>query len=220
LEKVGSKFQKPKIFNIINIFSVICLIASVVFFAAATKGAKDVGSDSEPVAIAKHKSETNKNSPKELITLKSQLEAANVKIKKYELSNQVSQVSTLYAQKKYIEAADRLMSLKVDDLTSDLKTKYDSMKDKVLLRAASQMTSEGNTLYKNKNFAEAIKKLEKVFALGDKWDFADKALYILGKSYVEVNDQQKATITYEKLIKEYPKSAYIRWAKDRLKDIQ
>lgn len=220
LEKIGSKLMELKFSVILTIFSVICLIASVIFFMVATKTTKDAGEDSEPVAMAQQKSAADKNSSKELITLKKQLDTANIKLKQYELSNQVSQVSTLYAQKKYVEAADKFMALKVDDLTSDLKTKYDSMKDKVLLSAASQMTSEGNTLYKNENYAEAIKKLEKVFVLGNNWDFADKALYVLGKCYVEVNDLQKAASTYQKLINDYPKSRYVQFAKSRLADIQ
>lgn len=220
LKKIGSVFSKPNVAAVLNVFSVICLIVSIILFVVASRGPKQVDASSEPTTATQQKVKSDNNTTNEVKTLKEQLEAANLKINQYELSNQLSQVSTLYNQKNYVDAADKLMALKADKLTSDLKKEYDSMKDKVLSSAASQLTSEGNKLYKNKKYQEAIKKLEKVFALGDNWDFADKALYILAKSYVEVNDIQKAITTYEKLIQEYPNSAYINYAKSRLKAIQ
>ncbi len=220
LEKIGSQFKKPQTAVILNIFSVICLIVAVILFLATARETRDVDA-AEPTAIEQQQQVmAENNSFAELDKLKEQLEAANTKLKQYELSTQVSQISALYTQKKYVEASDKLMSIKVDELSEDLKTKYNSIRDKVLLGAANQLVTDGNTLYNNKKYADAIKKLEKLFTLGNNWNFADKALYILGKSYVEVNEIQKAAVTYEKLIKEYPKSAYIRWAKGRLKAIQ
>ena len=220
LEKIGSQFKKPQTAVILNIFSVICLIVAVILFLATARETRDVDA-AEPTAIEQQQQVmAENNSFAELDKLKEQLEAANTKLKQYELSTQVSQISALYTQKKYVEASDKLMSIKVDELSEDLKTKYNSIRDKVLLGAANQLVTDGNTLYNNKKYADAIKKLEKLFTLGNNWNFADKALYILGKSYVEVNEIQKAAVTYEKLIKEYPKSAYIQWAKSRLAQIQ
>ncbi len=220
LEKISSQFKKPHTVVILSAFSVICLIAAIILFLATARETRDVDAAEQTATEQQQQVMAENNSFAELDKLKEQLEAANTKLKQYELSTQVSQISALYNQKKYIEAADKLMSLKVDELSADLKAKYNSVKDKVLLGAANQLVTDGNTLYKNKKYAEAVKKLEKLFALGDNWNFADKALYILGKSYVEVNEIQKAKVTYEKLINEYPKSAYIKYAKDRLKAIQ
>lgn len=217
-DKIGSKFVKPRTSVIINAISVICLIIAIILFVGASKGAKNTD-NAEPTDI-KQATNSVDNSSAELNDLKTQLQEANTKLKQYELSSQVSQVSNLYAQKKYIEAADKLMSIKVDELSADLKENYNSTKDKVLLSAANQLLTEGNTMYKSGNYPEAVKKLEKLFTLGDKWDFADKALYILGKSYVEINDKPKATTTYEKLINEHPNSSYVKYAKGRLKAIQ
>ncbi|PYG88809.1 tetratricopeptide repeat protein [Ruminiclostridium sufflavum DSM 19573] len=219
LEKIKSGFTKPYIVMIINVVSIICLIAAIILFAASRRDAGKVDTGSEPAVSAQNQSEAGKTSA-ELEKIKDQLAAANGKLKQYELSEQVSNVSALYAQKKYIEAADKLLALKADEFTGDLKTQYDSIRKKVLLNAASQLTADGNTLYKSKKYPEAVKKLEKVFTLGDNWEFADKALYILGKSYVEVNDLQKAAAAYQKLIDGYPESSYVKYAKSRLSEIQ
>lgn len=220
LEKIGSQLKKPHTAVILSAFSVICLIAAIILFVATARETRDVDAAEQTATEQQQQVMAKNNSFAELDKLKEQLDAANTKLKQYEQSTEVSKISALYNQKKYIEAADKLMSLNVDELSTELKAKYNSIKDKVLLGAANQLVTDGNTLFKNKKYAEAVNKLEKLFALGDKWDFADKALYILGKSYVEVNEIQKATVTYEKLIKEYPKSAYIKYAKDRLKAIQ
>ncbi|QNU68243.1 tetratricopeptide repeat protein [Ruminiclostridium herbifermentans] len=220
LEKIGSQLKKPFTAVIFSVFSLICLIAAIILFIGTAKETRDVDAAEQNAAGQQQQVMAENNSVAELDRLKEQLEAANTKLRRYEISTQISQISALYNQKKYIEAADNLMSLNVDEFSEDLKEKYSSIKDKVLLGAANQLVTDGNTLYKNKKYAEAVKKLEKLFVLGDNWDFADKALYILGKSYVEVNDLQKAAVTYEKLIKEYPNSSYIKYAKERLKAIQ
>ena len=220
LEKIGSQFKKPHTAVILSVFSVICLIAAIVLFFATARETRDVDVAEQTATEQQQQVMAENNSFAELDKLKEQLETANTKLKQYELSTQISQISALYNQKNYIEAADKLMSLKGEELSEDLKEKYNSIKDKVLLGAANQLVTDGNSLYKNKKYSEAVNKLEKLFTLGDNWDFADKALYILGKSYVEVNELQKATVVYEKLIKGYPKSAYLKYAKDRLKAIQ
>lgn len=218
-KKIGTQLKKPSAAIIFNIFSVICLIAALIFFVSATRGTEKVDTITEPAANTQS-TEAYDKAVDENKALKNQLEAANVKLKQIQLAADISQVSALYGQKKYVEAADKLMSLPVKEFSADLKTKYDSIKGNVLLKAANQLAVEGNTLYNSKKYPDAIKKLEKVFTLGDKWTFGDKALYILGKSYVDVDEKQKGAQTYQKLIDEYPNSSYLKYAKSRLQAIQ
>ncbi len=217
LKKLGTLLKKTSSVVIFNIFSVICLVVAIVFFFVATRDKiEDVDISSGP-AINTQQTKDYDKVVAENKALKGQLETANSQLRELQLSAELSQVSVLYGQNKFIEAADKLMALPVAELSADLKTKYDAIKDNVLLKAANQLTIDGNTLYGNKKYSEAIQKLEKVFVLGNNWTFGDKALYILAKSYVEVNEIQKGTETYQKLIDNYPKSGYIKYAKGRLK---
>jgi tetratricopeptide (TPR) repeat protein len=217
--KIGTQLKKTSVAGIFSVIGAICLIVALVFFFAATKSTKKVDKVSE-TAVNSQLTDAYNTATKENELLKKQLESANVKLKQFQLSADLSQVSTLYGQKKYVEAADKLMSLPVVDFSGDLKTKYDSIKPNVFLRAANQLTIDGNVLYGSKKYAEAVKKLEKVFTLGQKWTFGDKALYILGKSYVEVNEIQKGAAVYQKLIDQYPNSGYLKYAKIRLQAIK
>ncbi len=218
LRKIRTQLKKPSIAVLFNVFSIICLIAAIIFFIKATGDTKEVDKKTG-VATNTQQTKANDSVLAENKSLTKQLEAANVKLKQFQLSTDLSQVSTLYGQNKYVEAADKLMSIPQAELSADLKKKYDSIKVNVLLKAANQLTIDGNQLYSSKKYPEAIKKLEKVFMLGDKWTFGDKALYILGKSYVEINEIQKAIATYQKLIDEYPTSGYLKYTKSRLKAI-
>jgi len=219
IKKIGTQLKKTSVAVIFSLVGVICLIAALVFFFAATKDTKKVDTGSEPAANTQQTIDYN-SVVAENKSLEKQLEAANIKLKQNQLSADLSQVSILYGQNKYVEAADKLMSLPVKELSADLKTKYDSIKGNVFLKAANQLTIDGNALYGRKKYPEAIQKLEKVFILGEKWAFGDKALYILGKSYVEVNEIQKGAAAYQKLIDEYPNSSYLKYANSRLKAIQ
>lgn len=217
-KKFGSLVGQKPVALIFNIVSVICLVAALILFFSSSKGA-DKASAAEPKANTTINDNMNGESD-DVNQLKKQLAEANLKLKQIQMSDQINQASTLYNQKKYVEAADKLSAIPVHDLSADQKKRYDSLKTSVIEKAANQLTTEGNTLYNRRNYAEAIVKLEKVFALGDNWSFGDKALYILGKSYVEIGDKQKGAEAYQKLINQYPKSSYVKFAKPRLTALQ
>lgn len=218
-KKIGVQLKKPSIAVVLNIFSVIFLVTALIFFFMQSKDniKADPGETEADDNIQQTEAYTKLEAENK--SLKSQLENANVKLKQIQLGADLSQVSSLYGQKKYVEAADKLLGLPVNELNADQKKKYDSIKNDVLLKAANQLTNDGNTLYTNKKYLDAIQKLEKVFTFGDNWTFGDKALYILGKSYVEAGENQKGAEAYQKLIDQYPKSAYIKYAKSRLSSI-
>ncbi len=219
LKNLGSQLKKPSVAVAINILSVVCLVAAIVVFMVAYKNTR--GEESGPDKTVN--TELNEKYDKVVAQnekLKKDLEAANLKLKQVQLSTQLSQVSGLYGQYKYIEAADKLLAIPAKDLTAENKKKYDSIKANVMKNAANQLTVEGTSLFNKKKYNEAIQKLEKVFTYGAKWPFGDKALYILGKSYVANNEPQKGAETYTKLIKDYPNSSYVKYARSRLDSLQ
>lgn len=218
LKKIFIQLRKPAVALSIGLIGLICLVVSLMFFFVTMNGTKEVGSNNEPSENTQYSVEYNK-AVAENENLKTQLEEVNNQLKQMQLSSDISQAFELYGQKKYEAAADKLLSISVENLPAELKKRYDSMKGDIYLKAANQLANEGNSLYNNKKYAEAVAKLDKVFELGSKWAFGDKALYILGKSAVETGDNQKAAKAYQKLIDEYPKSSYVKYAKGRLNEI-
>ncbi len=216
---LGDQFKKPGFAVAFNLFGVICLAAALVFFILTMKDSKDIPLDNEPSANTTVNDSLDKTL-QENKELKTQLDAANMELRQYKLSGEISQVSSLYSQGKYLEASDKLNAIPVNELNAEQKAKYDTLTKNVNLKAASALTTMGNSLFINKKYSEAIEKLEKVFELGDNWTFGDKALYTLGKSYVEQGDKQKGADTFQKLITQYPKSQYVKYAKSRLNALQ
>ena len=218
-KKLGEQIRKPYFAIAFNLFGVLCLAAALIFFVMTVKDSKKENIEDEPSTNAVVNDDLNKTLA-ENNELQKQLEAARVELKQYKLSAELSQVSALYSQGNYVSAADKLDTIPVEELSAEQKKKYDSIKSNAYSKAASSLTTQGNTLYNNKKYAEAIEKLEKVIKLGENWDFSDKALYILGKSYVAQGDKQKGAAAYQKLISQYPNSRYVASAKSRLKTIQ
>ncbi len=216
---LGDQFRKPGFALAFNLFGVICLAAALVFFILTMKDTKDIPLDNEPSANTTVNDSLDKTL-QENKELKTQLDAANMELRQYKLSSEISQVSSLYSQGKYLEASDKLKAIPVNELNAEQKAKYDTLTKNVNLKAASALATMGNSLFNSKKYSEAIEKLEKVFELGDNWTFGDKALYTLGKSYVEQGDKQKGADTFQKLITQYPKSQYVKYAKSRLKALQ
>lgn len=218
-KKLGDLFKRPRIALAFNLFGIICLAAALIFFLHSMKKLEKEKTDNEPIVNAVV-SENLDKTLEENKKLQEQLDAANLELKSYKLTDQINEISTLYNQGKNSEAVEKLGSIPVAELSDGQKKKYDAIKKDVYQKEALSLYNQGNTLYNSKKYAEAVEKLEKVFMLGDKWTFGDKALYALAKSYVETGDNQKGAEAYQKLIELYPKSSYVKYAKSRLSAIQ
>jgi outer membrane protein assembly factor BamD len=70
-----------------------------------------------------------------------------------------------------------------------------------------------NFYYKQGRFEAAASRFEELLQKFPKDPGEDKALYFLGKSYLELEQWQKAEIAFTKVVAEYPKSAYHKEAR-------
>jgi outer membrane protein assembly factor BamD len=71
----------------------------------------------------------------------------------------------------------------------------------------------GDFYYHQGKFEPAAKRFEELLEKYPKWLDQDKTLFLLGKSYIELNQGGKARETFTRLITEYPKSAPAKEAK-------
>lgn len=60
--------------------------------------------------------------------------------------------------------------------------------------------------FDNKDYSVAIKAAKRTVSVWPLSDYAPKAQYLLGRSYQEKNDDEKAFNSYQKLIEKYPKA--------------
>ena len=70
----------------------------------------------------------------------------------------------------------------------------------------------GNFYYKKGRFRAAASRFEGLLGKFPKMSEEDKTLFLLGKSYLELDQGEKARKTFAKIIAEYPKSSYYKEA--------
>jgi outer membrane protein assembly factor BamD len=74
----------------------------------------------------------------------------------------------------------------------------------------------GNFYYKHGGFEAAASRLEGLLEKFPKVPEEDKTLYLLGKSYIELEQWKKAEGAFRKVVTEYPKSSHTEDAKEML----
>jgi len=74
----------------------------------------------------------------------------------------------------------------------------------------------GNFYYKRGKYQAAVFRLEGLLEKFPKKTEEDKTLYILGKSYLELDQWEKARDVFARIVAEYPKSSHFREAKSIL----
>jgi lipopolysaccharide export system protein LptA len=80
-------------------------------------------------------------------------------------------------------------------------------------RLAGQEFYIGNFYYKQGRFQAAASRFEALLEKFPKDPDEDKTLYLLGKSYLELERWEKAEVAFMKIITEYPKSSHYEEAK-------
>src|SRR4030043_1183980 len=74
----------------------------------------------------------------------------------------------------------------------------------------------GNFYYKHGRFDAAASRFEGLLEKFPKVPEEDKTLYLLGKSYIELDQWKKAELAFYKIVTEYPKSPHSEEAKEIL----
>ncbi len=74
----------------------------------------------------------------------------------------------------------------------------------------------GNYYYKGGKFKAASVRFQGLIEKYPKMPEEDKILFLLGKSYLELDQEEKAKESFNKLVNEYPKSSYNKEAKELL----
>ena len=74
----------------------------------------------------------------------------------------------------------------------------------------------GNFYYKEGRFEAAVPRFEGLLEKFPKTPEEDKTLYLLGKSYIELDQWKKAEAAFTRMVTEYPKSSYTKEAREML----
>jgi outer membrane protein assembly factor BamD len=77
----------------------------------------------------------------------------------------------------------------------------------------------GRFYYKNSAYPAAISRFKKVLAQGEQGALAEKALYYIGLAHYHAVDKKDAIETFQKLLKEHPRSSYSRESEEMLSSL-
>lgn len=137
----------------------------------------------------------------------------------YKATLKLYEIDNLARDKKYEEAADRLLLLKTVDYKEPEKKQFDALYESVMPQAAKSVYDEGYKLYNSRQYQESLKKLEKVQIYDPQYKRMDAVLYYTGRCCQLLQDSRSAVAMFQKLIDSYPNSTYARNAKVRINEL-
>lgn len=151
--------------------------------------------------------------------LQDDLQAAKSDVDYYKNSLKLYEIERLAAAKNYETAADKLVLIKTIDFKGVEKEKFNALYGDVMPKAAWYVFNEGYRLMNARKYQDALPKLNKVQIYGDNWAYMDLTLYYIGNCYKEMNDSRNAIAAFQKIKDNYPKSQYIQWADNKIKEL-
>lgn len=125
-----------------------------------------------------------------------------------------------YQKNKKADAADKLVKINADRLTSDVanlamnkikKATYATRQRSILKRDVMPIMAPGS--YSKRDYDKSIKLLEKSLSFDEN---NTDAIYFLGRCYQQKSDVEKAKSYYNKIVDNYPDSKRVSEAKRRL----
>jgi len=160
----------------------------------------------------------NKNNilNQELDKLRKELENAQKDAEYYKSSVKLVEAEEFLKNNMYEEAADILVSVKNIEFTSEEKAKYDELVSKTMQVAADRVYSQAYNFFQSGNYQQALEKYKKIPEYMENYSKMDIVLYYIGKSYLELKDNENARIAFQEVIERFPNSEYARYSENRL----
>ncbi len=140
----------------------------------------------------------------------------NLELEKNEKIQQVQQVSILYNNGDKEEAASILKSINEAELPSEVKSIYDSQKQKILPELATTYHYEGINKFYAGDYEGAKVDFEKSLDYSSTETFSVIGLYHLGRCAEILGDNAYAKQCYERVVNEYNDPTYLWWANSRI----
>lgn len=127
---------------------------------------------------------------------------------KYNILTMLDDADKSFKDGNYEKAASTLISMKSMNFDDETKTKFDKLWQQLTPNVLWTIYNEGNNLYKQKKYDEALPKLKMASEIDPDLYLMPWITYQIGTCYKETNDNANA-ITYFKQVKDkYPKSEY------------
>lgn len=105
---------------------------------------------------------------------------------------------------QWVESANKLYTVDKSSLQEDLKVQYDALVQNVYPKAADQLYRQGYNEYQKRAYPEAQQLLEKSYLYAKTEYFSDNALFILGRTYEDQGNMEKAQQYYKSVIENHP----------------
>lgn len=222
------KFQedKPNIWAFVNLILGAVVGIAFAYFLIVPTVKKSVAADykaqiQEKSDFASSKDTTINSLNKEIEDLNGKLGDKDKAIKELQDSmidekvyDDLFEAITLYQQGKKADAADKLMNVNVDNLTSvKAKEYYNSIKDATFENASREFYYQAKKKYDHVNYEEAITLFEKAIKLNEKYT---DAYYFMARAYEKSGDAENAKKFYNKVISDFPNTYRANEAKQKL----
>ncbi|WP_053985499.1 tetratricopeptide repeat protein [Niameybacter massiliensis] len=134
--------------------------------------------------------------------------------------NKLAKAKAYKEESKWIESAEILNNIAVQDLSEENQKVYQSLKETVYPKAGDRLYDLGNNLFKQGNNVEAMLNFEKVLIFAPGTRTAAQALYNMGQIEEKNNNKTKALQFYNIILEDYKDTNAYYKAKDRAEKLK
>lgn len=139
---------------------------------------------------------------------------------KYSTLTMLNDVEEAFKSGDYEKAASTLISIKDTNFDGETKIKFDKLWQNLTPNALWNIYNQGNKLYKQKKYAEALPKLKIASEIDPNLDLMPWITYQIGTCYKETNDNINALMYFKQVKDNYPKSQYAPNAQMMIQEIE
>lgn len=133
--------------------------------------------------------------------------------------NKLWEAEHLKSISNFKACAEVLNNISVDHLKEDRKVVYEELKKSVYPKAGDAFYNEGNQLYKQEKYTDAMIQFEKALIFAAQTKTGANALYNMGQIEEKNNNTNKALQYYNIIIKDYQGTGAYNKAKERIKKL-
>lgn len=139
---------------------------------------------------------------------------------KYSTLTMLNDTEEAFKSGDYEKAASTLISIKDTNFDDETKIKFDKLWQNLTPNVLWTLYNQGNKLYKQKKYAEALPKLKIASEIDPNLDLMPWITYQIGTCYKETNDNINALMYFKQVKDNYPKSQYAPNAQMMIQEIE